>query len=223
MKQASLQTFGKPPLPKGYSTSHILTKRMCGHKFLLAYVFKAKGKPSDSAKFGSDVHSEIAQGIFKSYDPDKQKMLDIALGYLHKMPENPVFETTYEDKNNPGKFYGKIFDQPFMGMFDVHWVEERIGVDWKTGSQKEDKGDYEIQAYILNELFNQKYKHNLRKFEFVFVKNGEIYEAKSIQNGAVRIRTEKKIKNALESIQRYEFEKKVSWACEWCDYKGLCL
>ncbi|MDD3051956.1 MAG: PD-(D/E)XK nuclease family protein [Candidatus Cloacimonetes bacterium] len=223
MKQATLQTFGKPPLPRGYSTSHILTKRKCGHKFLLAYIFKAKGKQTQPLKLGSDVHADIAEGKFISEDPDKQKMLNAALEYLNKMPDNPVFETTFDDKNNPGKFTGTVFESRFMGLFDVHWVDNRIGVDWKTGTMKEDKGDYEIQAYILNELFRQKYKHNLRTFEFVFLKSRDIYEAESIQNGAVRTRTERKIKNALDSIKRYEFEKKVSFGCQWCEYQGMCI
>jgi hypothetical protein len=45
MKQSTIQTFQtfvKPPLPKGYSPSHILTYRKCEYKFLLAFVYKAK-------------------------------------------------------------------------------------------------------------------------------------------------------------------------------------
>lgn len=224
MKQANIQTFGKPPLPKGYSTSHILTYRYCSYKFLLAYIYKVKVETKfKPLLIGSDVHDDISKGIFVSDDQDKQKMLTTAQKFLFNMPENPVFETNYEDHNNPGTFRGSVFNIPFIGTFDVHWPNSHIGVDWKTGSMKEDKGAYEIQAYILNELFTQKYKHNLRKFDFVFLKSDDIYEAHSIYNGAVRKRTETKIQNALNSIKRLEFKKKTSFSCQWCEFQGMCI
>ncbi|HEY5525614.1 MAG TPA: PD-(D/E)XK nuclease family protein [Clostridium sp.] len=113
---------------------------------------------------------------------------------------------------------------PFLATFDVHWVDERIGVDWKVSEQKEKYSeDYDIQAYILNELFKQKYKNNLRKFYFVYLKDGSNYEAQSIYDGKVRNRTENKILNAIEGIKKLEFKKKTSWACEWCEYRSLCI
>lgn len=224
MKQSTLQTFGKPPLPRGYSTSHILTKRKCGYKFLLAYIYKAKGKKTEHLLKGSDVHEDISKGVFVSDDPEKQQKLTIALGFLQKMPENPIFETDYKDKNNPGTYKGTIFEKPFMGTFDVHWIDARIGVDWKSGSYHEDyKNDYEIQAYILNELFKQKHGHYLRKFVFVFLKDGHQYEAECITNPKAWKRKGNMIQNALDSIKRLEFEKKVSWACDWCEFREMCI
>ena len=224
MKQTNLQTFGKPPLPKGYSPSHILMYRRCEYKFLLAFIYKVKVE----AKFqplltGSSVHEDISKGIFTSEDPERQKMLTFAQNFLNNIPSNPVFETDINDRNNPGTFRGSVFEVPFLAVFDVHCPEDRIGIDWKTGKQKEDKSEYEIQAYILNELFRQKYKHNLRKFYFVFLKDGTTYEAQSMFNGTVRNRTETKIKNALEGVKKLEFKKSTSWACEWCDYRGFCI
>jgi len=224
MKQAQIQTFGNPPLPRGYSTSHILTKRKCGYKFLLAYIYKAKGKKTEPLLKGSDVHEDISKGIFVSDDPEKQQKLTIALNFLQEMPEDPIFETDSKDKNNPGTYKGTVFEKPFMGTFDVHWISERIGVDWKSGSFHEDyKNDYEIQAYILNELFMQKHGHYLRKFVFVFLKDGYQYEAECITNPRAWKRKGNMIQNALDSIKRLEFNKKVSWACEWCEYQGMCI
>jgi hypothetical protein len=225
MKQASIQTFGKPPLPKGYSTSHILTYRKCEYKFLLAYIYKVKVETKfKPLLLGSDVHSDISKGQFISEDPDKQKMLDVARQFLSVMPSNPVFETEISDKDNPGTFKGYIFDVPFMGIFDVHWPDDRIGADWKTGKFHEEyKNDYEIQAYVLNELFKQKYKRSLRKFVFVFLKDGVRYETECIANEKARLRKEKMIKGALASIRSLKFEKKVSFACQWCDYQGMCI
>ena len=97
MMQAKIQTFGKPPLPKGYSPSHILTKRKCGYKFLLAYILKAKGKEMKQLTEGSDVHSDISHGIFESNDQTKQEKLSIAHKFLCTMPDNPIFETDYLD------------------------------------------------------------------------------------------------------------------------------
>ena len=151
-------------------------------------------------------------------------MLTVAHNFLSNIPENPIFETNFEDVNNPGTFKGIIFELPFLATFDVHWVDERIGVDWKVSEQKEKYYEnYEIQAYILNELFKQKYKNNLRKFYFVFLKDGSRYEAQSIFDGTVRNRIENKILYAIEGVNKLEFKKKMSWACEWCEYRGICI
>ena len=76
---------------------------------------------------------------------------------------------------------------------------------------------------FLNELFKQKYQNNLRKFYFAFLKDGSSYEAQSIYDGTERSRTESKILNAIEGVKKLEFKKQVSWACEWCEYRGLCI
>lgn len=224
MKQATIQTFGKPPLPRGYSPSHILTYRKCEYKFLLAFIYKVKVETKFKPLLkGSDVHEDISKETFISEDPEKQELLNVAKGFLTTMPVNPIFETSFGDKNNPGTFRGTVFDVPFLATFDVHWAEG-IGADWKTSEQKEKyHGEYEIQAYILNELFKQKYGYQLKKFYFVFLKDGSTYQAQSIYKNAVRTRTETKIKNALVGVKNLQFKKKMSYACEWCDYKGMCV
>lgn len=224
VKQAILQSFGKPPLPKGSSVSHILTYRKCEYKFLLAFIYKVKVETKYKPLLeGSSVHELISKNQFQSDDSNTQNLLSVAKNFLIEMPENPVFETSFEDKNNPGTFKGYIFDTPFLATFDVHWVEG-LGADWKLSEQKEKYyGEYEIQAYILNELFKQKYGYQLKMFYFVFLKDGSTYQAQSIYKGTVRNRTETKIKNALEGVKRLEFKKKVSFACEWCDYQGMCI
>jgi hypothetical protein len=215
----------KAPLPKGYSPSHILTYRKCEYKFLLAYIFKAQAKITYQLLLtGSDIHEDISKGIFVSEDPNIQRMLTVAHDFLSNMPENPIFETNFEDVENPGTFKGTIFKLPFLATFDVHWVDERIGVDWKVSEQKEKYcGSYEIQAYILNELFKQRYKINLQKFYFVFLKDGSHYEAQSIYEGTVRNQTERIILNAIEGVNKLEFKKKLSRECEWCEYSSLCI
>lgn len=225
MKQATLQTFGKPPLPRGYSPSHVLTYRKCEYLFLLIYIYKvfveSKFKPKVE---GSSIHKDISEGKFTSDDPIKQNMLNIALEFLTEMPANPTFETSIEDKNNPGVYKGTVCNAPFLAVFDVHWVYDRVGADWKRSEHKEKyDGEYEIQAYILNELFKQKYGQPLKKFYFVFLKDGFRYEAQSIYDGAVRKRTEKKIYNMLDGVKKLQFKKKQSWACEWCECQGMCI
>ena len=223
--QAKLQTFGKPPLPKGYSPYHILTYDKCGNKFLLIYIYKVHVKPTYQPILkGSDLHTDISLGDFESEDSETQKMLDIAREFLLEMPANPTFETSMDDKNNPGTYRGTIFSLPFLAVFDVHWINERIGADWKRSKHNKKYDDsYEIQAYILNELFRQKYGFPLEKFYFVFLKDGKRYEAQSIYPGEVRDRIEMKIKNILDSIRRLEFRKNVSWSCQWCECRGLCI
>lgn len=227
MKQMQIQAYHssmKPPLPKGYSPSHILTYRKCEYKFLLTFIYKAKVETTYKPLLeGSSIHEDISKQIFVSDNPEKQNMLNVAHNFLFTMPENPIFETSFEDKNNPGTFKGHLFDLPFLATFDVHW-SEGLGADWKMSEQKEKyHGEYEIQAYILNELFKQKYGYQLKKFHFVFLKDGSTYQAQSIYKNAVRTRTETKIKNALEGVNKLEFKKKVSRACEWCDYRGMCI
>ena len=68
-----------PPLPKGYSTSTILTYRKCGHKFLVIHVFHAKIEKTASQSMGSDIHSDISECRFISEDPEKQRMLNVGL------------------------------------------------------------------------------------------------------------------------------------------------
>ena len=215
----------KPPLPKGYSPSHILTYRKCEYNFLLAHIFKAPVKTTFQPLLtGSDIHEDISKGIFISEDPNIHRMLTVSHNFLSNMPENPIFEKSHEDVENPGTFKGTIFELPFLATFDVHWVDERIGVDWKVSEQKEKYYEnYEIQAYILNELFKQKYQNNLRKFYFVFLKDGSNYEAQSIYDGTVKNLTESIILNAIKGVNRLEFKKQVSGACEWCEYRGLCI
>jgi len=215
----------KAPLPKGYSPSHILTYRKCEYKFLLAYIYKAPVKTTfKPILIGSDIHEDISKGLFVSEDPNIERMLTVAHNFLNSMPENPIFETNFEDVENPGTFKGTILELPFLATFDVHWVDERIGVDWKVSEQKEKYYEsYEIQAYILNELFKQKYQNNLRKFYFVFLKDGSNYEAQSIYDGTVKNLTESIILNAIKGVNRLEFKKQVSGACEWCEYRGLCI
>ena len=225
MTQANIQLLGKPPLPKGYSTSHVLTYRKCKYKFLLAYIYKVKVETKFKPLIlGSNIHEDISRGIFISEEPGKQALLNVAHGFLNEMPANPVFETSISDTENPGTFKGSILEVPFLGVFDVHWPEERIGVDWKTGKFNEEyKNDYEIQAYVLNELFRQKYKRNLRRFVFVFLKDGFRYEAGCITDDRVRLRKEKMVRTALQEIKTLKFEKRISRACEWCDYRGICI
>lgn len=224
VSQSHIQTFGKPPLPKGYSPSHVLTYRKCEYKFLLAYIYKVHVKTTfQPILLGSTLHEDISKGIFESEDTVKQKMLNVAQEFISEMPANPIFETNFEDKNNPGTFRGSIFGVPFLATFDVFW-EDGYGADWKTSEHKEKyDGDYEIQAYILNELFKQKYGYQLKKFYFVFLKDGFRYQAQAIYKNATRTRAETKIKNALTGVKNLEFKKKTSFACEWCDYKGFCI
>lgn len=99
MKQSTIQTFQtfvKPPLPKGYSPSHILTYRKCEYKFLLAFVYKAKVETKYKPLLeGSTVHELISNGIFISDDTIAQDYLSVAKDFLTEMPENPIFETAF--------------------------------------------------------------------------------------------------------------------------------
>ncbi len=225
VSQAKIQPFGKPPLPKGYSPSHVLTYQRCEYLFLLIYVYKVVVKITYKPLIeGSNIHKDISKGNFISSCPETQQMLNVAREFLSEMPVNPIFETSIDDKDNPGTYRGTVFDNPFLAVFDTHWITERIGVDWKRSKHNKKYDDnYEIQAYILNELFRQAHGFPLEKFYFIFLKDGFRYEAQSIYVGETRAKIELKIITILENINRLNFPKHRSYACEWCDYRGYCL
>ena len=222
--QTTLQTEEKYPLPRGFSPSHIIGYCTCPRAFFIRYVLKIKPEYiSPILELGSNVHEKLANQIFESDNPDEQKYLTVAKESFDKLPENPIFETTYLDKNNPGKYTGFCFRYPFVATFDIHWLDPARGLDWKTGTYKERKNwQYEIQAYLLNELFKQRYKKDLTEFKFIFLSDGFEYRAKSRSHNGWKLRTEARIENALQDIQARRFDKKQSFACDWCDVQSYC-
>lgn len=222
--QTTLDTEEKYPLPRGFSPSHIIGYRSCPRQFFIRYVLKIRiAVTSPILEMGSRVHDAIARQMFESDNPEVQAYLNVAKEAMRTLPSNPVLETTYEDKNNPGRFFGRCFSYPFAGTFDIHWLDPAMGADWKTGSYKERKnGDYEIQAYLLNELFKQKYGFYLTEFRLIFLKDGYEYYAKSLIQGRSRTVTEKSILNALRDIHARRFPRKESFACGWCEVSQYC-
>jgi hypothetical protein len=222
--QTTLQTEEKYSLPRGFSPSYIIGYRSCPRQFFIRYVLKVKPDfISPILEMGSRVHTAISQQVFRSDNPDEHAYLQVAREMLAELPGNPVFETTYDDPSNPGMFKGRCFSYPFIGFFDIHWVDPAMGADWKTGSYKQRKNpEYEIQAYILNELYQQKQGYKLNEFRFIFLADGEIYRAKSITPGSWRDRTEGRIKDAIRDIHAYRFPKKRSFACDWCEVSEYC-
>jgi len=222
--QTQLQLEDKYPLPRGFSPSHIIGYIACPRSFFIRYVLKVKPDfISPVLELGSRVHEKLSNLIFESDNPEEQRYLSVAYDAFQRLPANPILETTYQDKTNPGRYTGQCLHYPFAATFDIHWLQPALGVDWKTGKYNERKNwQYEIQAYILNELYRQKNGYGINDFRFIFLDNGYVYHAQSLFLGELRTGIEEQIRSALDAIHARRFDKKVSYACSWCDVREYC-
>jgi hypothetical protein len=179
--------------------------------------------PNEAMLLGSKVHEKIAKFDFEAENAIERHMLNHAKKFLESLPSDPIMETTYEDKNNPGRFFGEVFGQKTIGIFDFHWPDHVIAGDWKTGKlDLRYTQSYDVQAYILAELFKQKYGKSLDKFYFKFLRDGGLYPARSITESELRDQTTDLILDALIGIDANEYLKCKGPLCNWCDAKKLC-
>lgn len=211
-------------LPKVISTSQINTYRHCPKKYFFQYIMKIPVETkSPWLELGSKVHERIAKRDFVSSDLMIRIMLRNAQKFLNNMPPNPIMETTYEDKNNPGRFFGDILGRRAIGIFDYHWIDYPMAGDWKTGKFDQRFTDsLEIQSYILSELYRQKYDFPLKRFYFNFIKFGITYKAICITDEDVRSKIESNIRDALIFIEEGHFPRKRGILCNYCDYAKDC-
>lgn len=205
------------------SASKINTYIHCPKKYFFQYVMKMPFVPSEAMKLGSRVHGKIAKLDFSSDNLTERHMLRNAKWFLETMPDNPVMETTYEDKNNPGRLFGDIFGQRAIGIFDFHWPDHALAGDWKTGKlDMRYTQSYDVQAYILAELFRQKYGRPLKAFHFKFLRDGGHYVPGCLAPSEKRDATTDLILDALVGITSEEYRKCKGPLCNWCDAKKLC-
>ena len=214
------------PLPTVCSTSQITTYGNCPRQYAYKYVLKVPTlvTPEAMAK-GARVHEAIAASKVGTDidDPEERQMVDRAARFLEVFPPNPVLETTYEDRKNPGRFYGDVCGHRFVGIFDVHWTGPNVAVDWKTGTYKPKYATpLETQAYILGELYRETYGDDLEVMAFVFLKSGDVHYARALGEGRSRTAAEKRIETALAQIAAREWPKKPSPLCGYCEHRELC-
>ena len=211
------------PLPKMYSTSQVTAYGTCPRQYAYRYVLKIPvlTTPEAMAK-GSRIHAAIADGSGCAAS-DEQAMVEKARRYLDIFPDDPIIETTYEDRQNPGRLRGTVCGYPFVGIFDVHWTEPAVGLDWKTGNYKPKYSTgLETQGYVLGELYRSEYDTDLEALAFVFLKTGDVHYAKAIHEGRSRTAAENRIEKAIDGIQCREFDKKRSPLCHYCEHKAIC-
>jgi len=175
-------------------------------------------------EFGSQVHSKIAQKQFESEDPQEHKMLQTAKEILQSMPEDAIFESSYESKVNLGKIYGEVLGHKAVAILDVHWPDIAVARDWKTGKFHGEKytDQYEIQTFFCGELFSSKYDRPLEAMYFDFLPVKHTYSAKILKESKTRSRIEYKIKQALNSIEKEIFQPKKGPLCSYCEYSFCC-
>jgi len=179
--------------------------------------------PSEAMLLGSRVHAKIAKFDFSSDVLLERHMLANAKKFLDAQPQNPIMETTYEDKKNPGRFFGEVFGQKTVGIFDFHWIDPAMAGDWKTGKLDiRYTQSYDVQAYILAELYKQTYNTSLHKFYFKFLRDGGLYQARSIAESSLRDQTTDLILDALIGIDSEDYRKCKGPLCNWCDARKLC-
>jgi len=206
------------------SSSAINIYRQCPLKYKFKYIERLP--ILDAApwmKHGSEIHRKISNHDFESKNLMDRIMLRNAKTFLTTMPPNPIMETTYEDKNNPGRFYGVLMGRAAVGIFDYHWRDVPIAGDWKTGKFYTRFNEHlEIQAFILDELYYQHYGNHLREFYFNFIKANTIYVPRCISITKVHDDIEYYITNALDQIDAGYFPMKNSTLCNYCEYKTEC-
>jgi len=207
------------------SASKINTYHSCPRKYYLQYILNLK-EPIESPwlEFGSRVHSKLSNNIFDSEDPQEQIMLKNGKKFLDSMPKNPIRETSYEDSNNPGRFFGDVLGHRAVGIFDLHWTPDTsMAADYKTGQfWKSYTSHFDMQAWMLNELFKQKYDQPLKRFCFAFLKDGTIYEPECITDEKASKKTERAINKILNGIESEKFTKKCGNLCNSCGMNTLC-
>ncbi len=204
--------------------SQILDYRNCPLAYKVRYVLKVEPPcpPSEAMKRGSRVHAAIANGSDLA-DPGEMAMFERARAFLKTAPPNGIFETSYEDTNNPGCRIGNLHGIPAVGIFDVHWIHPPLGVDWKTGRFKpRHTTQYEIQAYVLNELYHQTYGHRLDAMRFVFLQNGAIFDARCLSEPKSHEVVAAEIDAAIAGIAAGAFERRVRPLCPHCDWWPYC-
>jgi len=211
-------------LPKVISTSQINTYRHCPRKYFLQYVLKIKTDiKSEALEMGSRVHAGISSRIFKSDIPIEHLMLTRAKAILEMYPPNPILETTYEDPDNPGRIWGNLHGKRAICVFDFHWSDIPFAGDWKTGKFDPRYVDgFEVQAYISNELYKEKYGRPLNGFSFEFLKVGKIYNATCLVESEKKHEIEETLDQALENINLCKFDKCKGPLCNWCDLIEYC-
>jgi hypothetical protein len=151
-------------------------------------------------------------------------MLTVAQEILQNMPGNPIFETSYESRNNPGKLYGEVLGRKAVAILDVHWPDIAVARDWKTGKFHGEKytEQYEIQSYFCGTLFEQKYDKPLEAMHFDFLLPNKTYTAKVIKDSRERSKVEYRINQVLKGIEKESFQKKKSKLCDYCQYNFCC-
>lgn len=205
------------------SASKINTYLHCPKKYFYQYVQGLPFVPFEAMIRGSRVHSKIAVFDFKSNDVLELHMLRNAKWFLETLPSDPVMETTYEDKHNPGRFFGNVFGQWTVGIFDFHWPDHGIAGDWKTGKlDLRYTQSYDVQAYILAELFKQKYNRDLAEFHFKFLRDGGHYVPDCLTPSEKRDATTDLILDALVGITSEDYPRCKGPLCNWCDARKLC-
>ena len=156
-------------VPTRFSPSQILLYRSCSFKYYLKYLLCVETPEMPAyVTHGSNVHDMIAKGNFESDELETQLHLNVARDFIRSVNDVPIFETEFDDPDNPCVFRGDVLGQNFMAIFDVFWKENAIGADWKLSKFKEYmRPNFEIQSYILNQLFFQKYGYYLKSFSFL--------------------------------------------------------
>lgn len=211
--------------PKIISTSQVNLYRNCPRAYYLKYIIGLKSPiASPQLEFGSKIHSMISQRNFVSEDVREQEQLLRAQKFLECLPSGGIAETSYEDKNNPARFYGDISGKRAVAVFDWLWEpDDCIGLDWKTGVFHKTYSDqYEIQGYFLSELYKQKYDVPMKRLIFKFLGDDVTYEAQLLRDEKIYKKAERAIKNSLSNIEKEKFEKKCSGRCSFCDMNVFC-
>lgn len=148
--------------------------------------------------------------------------LDMEIERYNDLEDKELFIPKY----NELYLKSKIGDVPFSGRIDAIYEELDgllLGVDYKFTSKNSVGKEQKQQACIYAILLEKELGITFNEFAFWFLrhKNKAIKTVK-ITNKLISD-VHQKVYNALQEIERMNFQCKQSWLCRYCGYESICL
>jgi len=115
----------------------------------------------------------------------------------------------------------------YHGIIDYVDLPKEMVIDWKTNTWPTLSYEYRMQASVYKELYDGKFKRNLKHFYFFFLYPNEWRTVKYDSEKQIKVKedVEKLKREVLECFDNGEFPKKprTDKMCENCLYKWYCL
>lgn len=204
---------------KPYSQSKISAFESCPMKFKFQYIDKIKPECKfDHLERGRSVHKDLElypncnnETVLKFMQSEVgQKYSKLLLGDIKREVRiglNEGYELSCYDKANV-----------LNGIIDLIFIKDGVVhiVDWKTGRVPEEQNWDQLETYAI--AFLKKYDVSV---SYVYVDH--CVERTKLITQDQRESLVNKLKSRINLIESCtEFNRSVSWLCEYCPFKDLC-